>query len=126
MPISRVLPIASSVTVSPSETCVTVAAWAVDPPDRCDRPVSVTCDVAHPTRAVRTTSAAGRAERRPRLVVGTEAVPAVELQCLGRELLLALLGEPWHDRVDDGVARCLFGGEGIVAAEAGCDLQRLA
>src|SRR3954466_13587794 len=61
-----------------------------------------------------------------RLVVRTEAVPAVELKRLCRQLALALCGQPRHDGVDDCVARGFLARERVVAAEAGCDLQRLA
>src|SRR4051794_26848433 len=61
-----------------------------------------------------------------RLVVRTEAVPAVELEGFCCQLGLALCGQPRHDGVDDCVAGGFLAREGVVAAEAGCDLQRLA
>src|SRR5690349_1302101 len=58
-------------------------------------------------------------------VVGTQAVPAVELDGLGRQLHHARLRQPR----EDGVERLLLadaGVESLVAAEAGRDAQRLA
>src|SRR5436190_22873717 len=60
-----------------------------------------------------------------RLVVAAEAVPAVEVERLGRQLDQALGREPGQD----GVERLLLadaGLEGLVAAEAGRDAERLA
>src|SRR3954453_15230460 len=59
------------------------------------------------------------------VVVAADQVPAVELDCLRGELPHAALGEPG----EDGVERLLLahaGVEGLVAAEAGGDPERLA
>src|SRR5829696_3654315 len=59
------------------------------------------------------------------LIVGAEAVPAIELHRLGGELPQPGLGEPR----EDGVERLLLadaGVEGVLALEAGRDPKRLA
>src|SRR5206468_2429694 len=53
----------------------------------------------------------------PELVVATEAVPAVQLDCFRGQRRLALVREPRHYRVDHGVAAGLFRRERVVAAE---------
>ena len=56
-------------------------------------------------------------QRRARLVLAAEAIPAVELERFCRELHRAILGQPRQD----GVERLLLGdavGECVIAAEA--------
>src|SRR3954447_1078150 len=93
MPISRTLAMPLSQSVSPSVLRVTTASCV-----ELEAVASGCALVPQPASAMKAASAA-RA-----LVVGTETVPAIELQRLGREGCLALLGEPRHDGVDDGVA----------------------